>query len=241
MLGHEVTRRTGGPGLPDGTIDITLIGSAGQSFGAFLPAGITLRLEGDANDYLAKGLSGGRIVVRPDREAPFAAEHNVIAGNVAAYGATAGELFVRGIVGERFCVRNSGAVAVVEGVGDHACEYMTGGTVVVLGPTGRNVAAGMSGGIAYVVDIDRSRVNTGMVDVEVPTASELDAIRILVGRHADETGSTVATAMLADWAASAARFAAIMPRDYRRVLDARAAAERDGRDVLDAIMEAAHG
>jgi len=241
MLGHEVTRRTGGPGLPDGTIDITLIGSAGQSFGAFLPAGITLRLEGDANDYLAKGLSGGRIVVRPDREARFAAEHHVIAGNVAAYGATAGELFVRGIVGERFCVRNSGAVAVVEGVGDHACEYMTGGTVVVLGPTGRNVAAGMSGGIAYVVDIDRSRVNTGMVDVETPTASELDAIRVLVGRHAEETGSTVAAAMLADWDASAARFASIMPRDYRRVLDAREAAERDGRDVLDAIMEAAHG
>ena len=241
MLGHEVTRRTGGPGLPDGIIDITLIGSAGQSFGAFLPAGITLRLEGDANDYLAKGLSGGRIVVRPDREARFAAEHHVIAGNVAAYGATAGELFVRGIVGERFCVRNSGAVAVVEGVGDHACEYMTGGTVVVLGPTGRNVAAGMSGGIAYVVDIDRSRVNTGMVDVEAPTASELDAIRVLVGRHAEETGSTVAAAILADWDASAARFASIMPRDYRRVLDAREAAERDGRDVLDAIMEAAHG
>jgi len=241
MLGHEVTRRTGGPGLPDGTVDITLIGSAGQSFGAFLPAGITLRLEGDANDYLAKGLSGGRIVVRPNREAPFAAEHNVIAGNVAAYGATAGELFVRGIVGERFCVRNSGAVAVVEGVGDHACEYMTGGTVVVLGATGRNVAAGMSGGIAYVVDLDRSRVNAGMVDVEVPTASELDAIRVLVGRHAEETGSTVGTAMLADWAASAARFVKIMPRDYRRVLAARAAAERDGRDVLDAIMEAAHG
>ncbi|MGH8824176.1 MAG: glutamate synthase-related protein, partial [Jiangellaceae bacterium] len=241
MLGHEVTRRTSGSGLPDGTIDITLIGSAGQSFGAFLPAGITLRLEGDANDYLAKGLSGGRIVVRPDRAAPFAAEENVIAGNVAAYGATGGELFVRGIVGERFCVRNSGAVAVVEGVGDHGCEYMTGGTVVILGPTGRNVAAGMSGGTAYVVDLDPSRVNTEMVDVEVPTAPELDGVRAIVGRHAEETGSAVAAALLADWPVSAARFSKIMPRDYRRVLDAQAAAERDGRDVLDAIMEAAHG
>ncbi|HJU97167.1 MAG TPA: glutamate synthase subunit alpha, partial [Jiangellaceae bacterium] len=241
MLGHEVTRRTGGSGLPDGTIDITLTGSAGQSFGAFLPVGITLRLEGDANDYLAKGLSGGRIVVRPDRAARFPAADNVIAGNVIAYGATAGELFVRGIVGERFCVRNSGAVAVVEGVGDHGCEYMTGGTVVVLGPTGRNVAAGMSGGVAYVVDLDPARVNTGMVDVEAPTESELDEIRLLIGRHAEETGSTVAAALLADWTASARRLAKIMPRDYRRVLDARAAAERDGRDVLGAIMEAAHG
>ena len=241
MLGHEVTRRTGGSGLPDGTIDLTLIGSAGQSFGAFLPAGVTLRLEGDANDYLAKGLSGGRIVVRPDRAAQFAAEENVIAGNVAAYGATGGELFVRGTVGERFCVRNSGATAVVEGVGDHGCEYMTGGTVVVLGPTGRNVAAGMSGGTAFVVDLDPARVNTGMVDVETPSTAELDEIRDLVRRHGEETGSTVAAALLADWDAAAARFSKIMPRDYRRVLDAQAAAKRDGRDVLDAIMEAAHG
>ena len=241
MLGHEVTRRTGGSGLPDGTIDLTLIGSAGQSFGAFLPAGVTLRLEGDANDYLAKGLSGGRIVVRPDRAARFAAEENVIAGNVAAYGATGGELFVRGTVGERFCVRNSGATAVVEGVGDHGCEYMTGGAVVVLGPTGRNVAAGMSGGTAFVVDLDPARVNTGMVDVETPSTAELDEIRDLVRRHGEETGSTVAAALLVDWDAAAARFSKIMPRDYRRVLDAQAAAKRDGRDVLDAIMEAAHG
>ena len=241
MLGHEVTKRTAGAGLPDGTIDLTLIGSAGQSFGAFLPAGITLRLEGDANDYLAKGLSGGRIVVRPDRSAPFAAEDNVVAGNVAAYGATGGELFVRGIVGERFCVRNSGVTAVVEGVGDHGCEYMTGGTVVIIGRTGRNVAAGMSGGIAYVLDLDPDRVNTGMVDVEEPTAADLDRVRDLVRRHGEETGSTVAAALLADWPTSATRFAKIMPRDYRRVLAARAAAERDGRDVLDAIMEAAHG
>ena len=241
MLGHEVTKRTHGAGLADGTIDLTLVGSAGQSFGAFLPAGITLRLEGDANDYLAKGLSGGRIVVRPDRAARFAAEANVIAGNVAAYGATGGELFVRGVVGERFCVRNSGATAVVEGVGDHGCEYMTGGTVVVLGPTGRNVAAGMSGGTTYVLDLDPDRVNAGMVDVEPPSIDELDLVHDLVRRHQEETGSTVAAALLADWQSAAPRFTKIMPRDYRRVLEARAAAERDGRDVLDAIMEAAHG
>ena len=241
MLGHEVTKRTLGAGLTDGTIDLTLVGSAGQSFGAFLPSGITLRLEGDANDYLAKGLSGGRIVVRPDRSARFTAEENVIAGNVAAYGATGGELFVRGVVGERFCVRNSGATAVVEGVGDHGCEYMTGGTVVVLGRTGRNVAAGMSGGVAYVLDLDPARVNTGMVDVEAPSGSDLEKVHELVRRHEEETGSTVAAALLADWAPAATRFTKIMPRDYRRVLEAQACAERDGRDVLDAIMEAAHG
>ncbi|MBD0293199.1 MAG: glutamate synthase large subunit [Jiangellaceae bacterium] len=241
MLGHEVTKRTEGRGLPDGTIDLTLIGSAGQSFGAFLPAGITLRLEGDANDYLAKGLSGARIVVRPDRSARFAAEDNVVAGNVVAYGATGGELFVRGIAGERFCVRNSGVTAVVEGVGDHGCEYMTGGTVVIIGRTGRNVAAGMSGGIGYVLDLQPALVNTEMVDIEEPTPADIADVRELVRRHEEETGSTVATALLADWDAAAARFSKIMPRDYRRVLEARAAAERDGRDVLDAIMEAAHG
>jgi glutamate synthase (NADPH/NADH) large chain len=160
---------------------------------------------------------------------------------VAAYGATGGELFVRGVVGERFCVRNSGATAVVEGVGDHGCEYMTGGTVVVLGRTGRNVAAGMSGGVAYVLDLDPARVNTGMVDIEAPSVSDLEAVHELVRRHQEETGSTVAAALLADWATAATRFAKIMPRDYRRVLEAQASAERDGRDVLDAIMEAAHG
>ena len=154
MLGHEVTKRYADAGLPDDTIDVTFTGSAGQSFGAFVPKGITLRLLGDANDYLGKGLSGGRIVVRPNAAAPFRAEDNVIAGNVILYGATAGEAYIRGIVGERFAVRNSGATAVVEGVGDHACEYMTGGRVVVLGATGRNVAAGMSGGIAYFLDLD---------------------------------------------------------------------------------------
>src|SRR4029450_9685139 len=166
MLGSLVTRRYGAAGLPDDTIDLTFTGSAGQSFGAFLPPGITLRLYGDANDHVGKGLSGGRIVVRPDPAAPFAAEDNVVAGNVLAYGATAGELFVRGVVGERFCVRNSGATAVVEGVGDHACEYMTGGQVVILGEHGRNLATGMSGGLAYVLDLDPRRVNPAMGGLE---------------------------------------------------------------------------
>src|SRR5437762_3095774 len=154
MLGSELTRRWGGVGLPDGTIDLTFTGSAGQSLGAFVPRGITMRLEGDANDYFGKGLSGGRLVVFPPREAPagFVAEENIIVGNVVLYGATAGEAFIRGVAGERFGVRNSGACAVIEGVGDHGCEYMTGGRVVVLGPTGRNFGAGMSGGIAYVYD-----------------------------------------------------------------------------------------
>ena len=169
LLGYEITRRHGGAGLPEGTIDLTFRGSAGQSFGAFVPRGVTMRLFGDTNDYLGKGLSGGRIVVRPAEDAPFAAEENIIAGNVILYGATSGEVFLRGQVGERFCVRNSGAVAVVEGVGDHACEYMTGGRVVVLGPTGRNFGAGMSGGMAFVYDPhgDLSRVyNHEMVDLE---------------------------------------------------------------------------
>ena len=241
MLGHEVTKRTAGDGLPDDTIDLTLVGSAGQSFGAFLPRGVTLRLEGDANDYLAKGLSGGRVIVRPDRSATLEAESNVIAGNVAAYGATSGELFVRGVVGERFCVRNSGVTAVVEGAGDHACEYMTGGTVIILGPTGRNVAAGMSGGEAYVLDLAAHRVNLGMVEIEQPSADELETVRALVERHVQETGSTLGEKLLAEWPGAAVRFSKIMPRDYKRVLAAKAAAEHDGRDVLEAIMEAAHG
>jgi glutamate synthase (NADPH/NADH) large chain len=186
-------------------------------------------------------LSGGRVIVRPDRSASFVAERNVVAGNVAAYGATSGELFVRGVVGERFCVRNSGVTAVVEGTGDHACEYMTGGAVVILGPTGRNLAAGMSGGEAYVLDLAAHRVNLGMVEIELPSADELETVRALIQRHVEETGSTLGETLLADWPAAALRFSKIMPRDYKRVLAARAAAERDGRDVLEAIMEAAHG
>ncbi len=246
LLGAELTRRYGGEGLPDDTIRVDLTGSAGQSLGAFLPPGITLRLEGDANDYVGKGLSGGRIVVRPSRHAPagFRAEEHIIAGNVILYGATAGELFLRGVVGERFCVRNSGALAVVEGVGDHGCEYMTGGRVVVLGPTGRNFGAGMSGGIAFVWDPDESfapMLNTEMVDLTEPSAEDHDWLFDVVTRHRDETGSAVAERLLADWGAARAQFAKIMPRDYQRVLDAARRAEEEGRPVDDAIMAAAHG
>ena len=241
MLGHHLTRRWGGEGLPDNTIDITLTGSAGQSFGAFLPRGITLRLVGDANDYVGKGLSGGRITVRPHPEGQFVAEHNIIAGNVILYGATGGELFLRGIVGERFCVRNSGALAVVEGVGDHGCEYMTGGRVVVLGPIGRNFAAGMSGGIAYVLDLPTHRVNQQMVDLDPLTEEDRAFLADVVARHHAETGSTVAYALLADWDTAVDRFGKVMPKDFKRVLAAQVVAQRDGRDVNEVIMEAAHG
>ncbi|WP_433275250.1 glutamate synthase large subunit [Pseudonocardia xinjiangensis] len=241
MLGYEVTRKWGGEGLPDGTIDVTLTGSAGQSFGAFVPRGITLRLVGDSNDYFGKGLSGGRLTLRPDPEAPFPAEDNIIAGNVIGYGATSGEMFIRGVVGERFCVRNSGALAVVEGVGDHGCEYMTGGRVVVLGGIGRNFAAGMSGGVAYVLDLPEHRINPEMVDLDPLDDSDREFLRDAVERHHTETGSAVARALLTDWEDAVARFGKVMPRDYKRVLQAREAAERDGRDVNAAIMEAAHG
>jgi glutamate synthase (NADPH/NADH) large chain len=241
MLGSLVTRRFGAAGLPDDTIDLTFTGSAGQSFGAFLPRGITLRLYGDANDHVGKGLSGGRIVVRPDPAAPFAAEDNVVAGNVLAYGATSGELFVRGVVGERFCVRNSGATAVVEGVGDHACEYMTGGRVVILGGHGRNLAAGMSGGLAYVLDLDPRRVNPAMVDLEPVSADDADELRDTVVRHVQLTGSPVAEELLADWDVALCRFTAVVPRDYKRVLEATRRAEQDGRPVDEAIMDAARG
>jgi glutamate synthase (NADPH/NADH) large chain len=219
-------------------LDVALRGSAGQSFGAFLPRGITLRLEGDANDYVGKGLSGGRVVVRPDRDASFAAEDNVIAGNTLLYGATAGTLLVRGRVGERFCVRNSGATAVVEGVGDHACEYMTGGRVAILGPTGRNVAAGMSGGVAYVLDLDRGTVNGEMVELEELTDGDVETLREMLAEHAAETGSPVAGALLADWPPAAARFTKVMPRDYKRVLEAMERAREAGEDVDAAVMAA---
>ncbi|MCU1593508.1 MAG: gltB [Frankiales bacterium] len=221
MLGAELTRRHGGAGLPEGTIDITFTGSAGQSFGAFIPRGITLRLHGDANDYVGKGLSGGRIVVRPALDATFVAEDNVIAGNTLLYGATGGSLFVRGRVGERFCVRNSGATAVVEGVGDHACEYMTGGRVVILGPTGRNVAAGMSGGIAYIADLDVADVNQEMVDLEELDAGDVETLRQMLADHITETGSPLAAELVEDLS----RFTKVMPRDYKRVLAELAAAD----------------
>jgi glutamate synthase (NADPH/NADH) large chain len=236
MLGGEVTRRFGGKGLPDDTIEVHLRGTAGQSFGAFVPNGVTLRLTGDANDYVGKGLSGGRLVIRPDERAPFAAEEQIIAGNTILYGATGGELFVSGQVGERFAVRNSGAVAVVEGVGDHGCEYMTGGTVVVLGPTGRNFAAGMSGGTAYVWRLDPARVNRELVDLEPVAADDKRALRDLIERHLAETGSAVARRILATWTVSAEEFTAVIPREYRRVLEAMRAAEAAGLDIDEAVM-----
>ncbi|WP_163505592.1 glutamate synthase large subunit [Fodinicola acaciae] len=241
MLGSFVTRRFGEEGLPDDTIDITFTGTAGQSFGAFVPSGVTLRLLGDANDYVGKGLSGGRIVLRPDPVAPFPAEQNIIAGNTILYGATSGEAFLRGIVGERFGVRNSGALAVVEGVGDHGCEYMTGGTVVVLGPTGRNFAAGMSGGTAYVLNLDPKLVNREMVDLEEPSIEDTERLHDVLVRYAAETASPVAETLLADWERRRIEFTKIMPRDYRRVLEATRLAEQTGRDVAEAIMEAARG
>ncbi|WP_110946190.1 glutamate synthase large subunit [Streptomyces avicenniae] len=245
MLGHEVTKRFGGAGLPDDTIDITFTGSAGQSFGAFVPRGVTLRLEGDGNDYVGKGLSGGRLVVRPDRAADHLPEFSTIAGNTIAYGATGGEIFLRGRVGERFCVRNSGALVVAEGVGDHGCEYMTGGRAVVLGATGRNFAAGMSGGEAYVIDLDLKNVNTGMVAVEELDDSARAWLHEVVRRHADETGSTVAAGLLKDWDAAAARFRRIIPTTYKAVLAAKDAAERAGlseSETHEKMMEAAsHG
>jgi len=239
MLGYEVTRRWGGEGLPEDTIDVCFTGSAGQSFGAFLPRGITLRLDGDANDYLGKGLSGGRLIVRPPAQAAFTAEEQVIAGNVIGYGATGGEIFLRGIVGERFCVRNSGALAVAEGTGDHGCEYMTGGRVVVLGPVGRNFAAGMSGGIAYVLDLPEIRVNMEMVDLDPVEEPDAKFVREVVERHHAETGSAVAARLLADW--DPGRFTKVMPKDYKRVLSAASQAELEGRDVNAAVMAAAHG
>ncbi|GAB7073252.1 glutamate synthase large subunit [Streptomyces sp. JCM 18897] len=246
MLGHEVTKKFGGAGLPDDTIDLTFTGSAGQSFGAFVPRGVTLRLEGDANDYVGKGLSGGRIVVRPDRAADHLAEYSTIAGNTIGYGATGGEIYLRGRTGERFCVRNSGATVVSEGVGDHGCEYMTGGHAVVLGETGRNFAAGMSGGIAYVIDLAPDRVNAGnAAAVEGLDDTDRQWLHDVVRRHQEETGSTVAGKLLADWENALTRFSKIIPTTYKAVLAAKDAAELAGlteTETTEKMMEAAtHG
>ena len=246
MLGHEVTKAHGGDGLPDGTIDITFSGSAGNSFGAFVPRGITLRVHGDANDYVGKGLSGGRIVLRPSKDGPdgYVAADNIIGGNVILFGATSGQAFISGTVGERFAVRNSGAHAVVEGVGDHGCEYMTGGKVVILGPTGRNFAAGMSGGIAYVYDpqgLLPSNLNPEMVDLEQLGDDDIEWLRGMLDTHRDATDSDVAQRILADWPRQAGDFVKVMPRDYKRVLQAIAEAERVGADVDAAIMAASRG
>ncbi|MGC5001668.1 glutamate synthase large subunit [Streptomyces sp. NBC_00353] len=246
MLGHEVTKKFGGAGLPQDTIDITFTGSAGQSFGAFVPSGVTLRLEGDANDYVGKGLSGGRVIVRPDRGADHLAEYSTIAGNTIAYGATGGELFLRGRTGERFCVRNSGATVVSEGVGDHGCEYMTGGHAVVLGETGRNFAAGMSGGVAYVVDLDRDNVNVGNLGaIEELSDTDKQWLHDVVRRHQEETGSTVAEKLLAEWDSAdggVSRFSKIIPSTYKAVLAAKDAAELAGlseQETTEKMMEAA--
>jgi glutamate synthase (NADPH) large chain len=241
LLGAEVTRRYGAQGLPDDTIHVKLTGSAGQSIGAFLPPGITLDLTGDANDYVGKGLSGGRVIVRPPDDVLFLPEDNVIAGNTLLYGATSGEVYLRGRVGERFCARNSGALAVTEGVGDHACEYMTGGRVVILGRTGRNMAAGMSGGIAYVLGLDLGKVNSEMVELQALDDEDLVWLREVVAKHAQYTGSTVAKSVLSDWPRRSAQFTKIMPTDYQRVLQATRMAKAEGRDVDTAIMEASRG
>lgn len=251
LLGHEVTKRHGAAGLPTECIDVTLHGTAGQSFGAFLPHGVTLRLEGDANDYAGKGLSGGDIVLRPHREAVFPAERNVIAGNVVGYGATGGTMFIRGVVGERFLVRNSGATAVVEGVGDHALEYMTGGLAVILGPTGRNLGAGMSGGTAFVYDLDERRMNvheraSGELTVLAPDRADIEVLRALLTQHVEKTASPLAARMLADFDASVVRFSKVTPRDFAAVLLARSEAEAegldpDGDDTWRRILEVTRG
>ena len=239
MLGSEITRAYGADGLEPGTIDVTLHGSSGQSLGAFIPRGLTIRLYGDANDYVAKGISGGRVIVRPDEKAQFASEDNVIAGNVIGYGATSGEIFIRGMVGERFCVRNSGATAIVEGVGDHGCEYMTGGTVVVLGRTGRNFAAGMSGGRAFVLDLNQANVNQEMVDIISVPPDQKESLRALISSFEVETGSVIAHELLADWDKALSRISLVMPRDYARVLGAIEKANREGLPVDQYVMEVA--
>jgi glutamate synthase (NADPH/NADH) large chain len=235
MLGHEVTVRHGEHGLPSGSIDVTLTGSAGQSLGAFLPSGITLRLEGDSNDYVGKGLSGGQLILRPSRDSGFVAERNVIAGNVIGYGATRGSMFIRGIVGERFLVRNSGATAVVEGVGDHALEYMTGGLALILGETGRNLGAGMSGGTAYVLGLREGRVNrealsTGELELLPLGSADIEIVRDLLQQHLEQTDSAVAAQLLAEGEAAFDRFTKVLPRDYAAVLRTRQNAVDEGLD-----------
>ena len=242
ILGSEVTRRYGSQGLPDDTIHLHFQGSAGQSFGAFVPKGITLELEGDANDYLGKGLSGGRMIVYPPEGATFVAEENIVIGNVAFYGATSGEAYIRGVAGERFCVRNSGVHAVVEAVGDHGCEYMTGGRVVVLGATGRNFAAGMSGGIAYVLDWNGDfarRCNQEMVDLErIENTEEIAELRSMVQRHADYTNSALGWRVLIRWDELLPQFVKVMPKDYKRMLEAFARVHAAGLSGEEAIMAA---
>jgi glutamate synthase (ferredoxin) len=242
ITGSEVTRKYGAAGLPEDTIQIRFKGSAGQSFGAFLPRGMAFTLEGDANDYMGKGLSGGRLVVCPPAKASFVPEENIIIGNVALYGATSGEAYIRGMAGERFCVRNSGASAVVEAIGDHGCEYMTGGRVVILGGTGRNFGAGMSGGIAYVLDEHGTfptLVNRQMVGIEpLSDAEDIAEVRGMIERHLAHTGSARARKVLESWDQLAPRFVKVIPKDYQRVLACIRRAHQQGLSGDEAVMAA---
>jgi glutamate synthase (NADPH/NADH) large chain len=241
MLGHEVTKRYGVAGLAEATIDIRVTGSAGQSFGAFIPKGIKLTISGDSNDYVGKGLSGGTIVVRPSESSVFPADKNVIAGNVIGYGATSGSMFLSGIVGERFLVRNSGAIAVVEGVGDHGLEYMTGGTAVILGRTGKNFAAGMSGGVAYVYKlradlVNHSALTDGEIDLMPLDDSDEKTLKVLLERHALETNSKLASSLLANFDVSSKDFTKVLPRDYANVKKIQAAATLNGEDLDGSVV-----
>jgi glutamate synthase (ferredoxin) len=242
IVGSEITKKHGPNGLPEDTVQLKFNGSAGQSFGAFVPKGMTLELEGDANDYFGKGLSGGKLIVYPPQGSTFVPEENILIGNVALYGATAGEIFVRGMAGERFAVRNSGVNAVVEAIGDHGCEYMTGGRVVVLGPTGRNFAAGMSGGVAYVLDEAgdfKNRCNPELVALEKLTeADEIEAVWKLVQRHQTYTHSERAAKILADWKSYVPKFVKVLPQDYARVLASLKRVQSQGLSGDDAIMAA---
>ncbi len=243
-LSAQISKCYGAKGLPADTITVSFTGSAGQSFGGFLAPGITFELEGDANDYFGKGLSGGKIIVYPPRAATFRPQNNIITGNVNLFGATCGEVYINGMAGERFAVRNSGAIAVVEGVGDHGCEYMTGGTVVVLGKTGVNFAAGMSGGVAYVLDEDQlfdTKCNLEMVDIEpVSDARDQRALRQIVERHVMYTGSEYATTILRDWAEMLPRFVKVMPIDYQRALERIAKDQAKETDVVRMTEEVYH-
>jgi glutamate synthase (ferredoxin) len=244
ITGSELTRRYGAAGLPEDTIHVTFTGHAGQSFGAFLPPGMTFVLDGDANDYVGKGLSGGKLILHPPAGSTFAAEHNMIVGNVALYGATAGEVYIRGMAGERFAVRNSGVTAVVEAVGDHGCEYMTGGKVAVLGTTGRNFAAGMSGGVAYLYDEHgdaASRCNLQMSAIEPLDEEDAATLKTMLENHAINTRSTLAATLLRDWSVTLPRFVKVMPKDYKRVLSSLKQAKANGLtgdDALNAAFEA---
>ncbi|KUO71897.1 MAG: glutamate synthase subunit alpha [Desulfosporosinus sp. BRH_c37] len=239
IVGSEISKHYGINGLPEDTIKLTFVGSAGQSFGAFIPKGMSLELEGDANDYLGKGLSGGKIVVYPPKTSNFDPEKNILIGNVAFYGATSGEAYINGIAGERFCVRNSGVKAVVEGVGDHGCEYMTGGKVVVLGKTGRNFAAGMSGGVAYILDFDEIYCNKSLVLLEeIEFEEELNEIKDLIGKHVQYTGSQLGKKVLGDWKGYALRFSKVIPKDYKRMLQNIEKAHKAGLSGEEALMVA---